>query len=79
MMRIERWLHTAWLALRSLFRHQAVERELDEELQYHVEQRVHMILRVAFRRQRLAERHFLPLVELSCKRRSAGTCDPSIS
>jgi predicted permease len=36
-MRFERWLYTVPLRLRSLFRRDCVERELDEELRFHVE------------------------------------------
>ncbi len=38
-MRIEHWLHTIPLRLRSHFRRRHVEHELDEELQYHLEQK----------------------------------------
>ena len=38
-MRIERWLYTIPLRLRSLFRRQQVEQELDEEFGYHVERK----------------------------------------
>jgi predicted permease len=38
-MRIEHWLYTVPLRLRSLFRRPRVEDELDEELQYHLERR----------------------------------------
>jgi predicted permease len=38
-MRIEHWLYTIPLRLRSLFRRRQVEQELDEELQYHVEKK----------------------------------------
>jgi putative ABC transport system permease protein len=37
--RLRHWLQTLPLRLRSLFRRQQVERELDEELQYHLEQK----------------------------------------
>ena len=37
-MPIDRWFRIIPLRLRSLFRRRAVERELDEELQYHIEQ-----------------------------------------
>ena len=36
-MRLERWLYTLPLRLRSVFRRGRVEQELDEELRYHVE------------------------------------------
>ena len=39
-MRIERWLVTIPLKLRSLFRRQQLDWELDEEIQYHLEQRI---------------------------------------
>jgi predicted permease len=38
-MRIEYWLYTVPLRLRSLFRRRRVEEELSEELQYHIEQK----------------------------------------
>src|SRR5712692_1367317 len=38
-MRFERWLYSIPLRVRSLFRRNAVERELDEELQFHLEQK----------------------------------------
>src|SRR5262245_58202370 len=38
-MRFEHWFYTLPLRLRSLFRKGRVERELDEELRYHVERR----------------------------------------
>jgi predicted permease len=39
-MRLERWFYTVPLRLRSLVRRGRVERELDEELRYHVERQV---------------------------------------
>jgi predicted permease len=39
-MRIEHWLYTVPLRLRSLFRRQHVELDLDEELQYHLERKI---------------------------------------
>ncbi|HKE88616.1 MAG TPA: ABC transporter permease [Vicinamibacterales bacterium] len=36
----ERWRHVLPLKLRSLFRRDAVERELDDELQYHIERQI---------------------------------------
>jgi putative ABC transport system permease protein len=39
-MRVEHWLYTVPLRLRSLFRRSQVERELDEELQYHLERQI---------------------------------------
>ena len=39
-MRVEHWLYTLPLRLRSLFRRRRVQQELDEELQYHLEQRI---------------------------------------
>jgi hypothetical protein len=39
-MRLEHWFYTAPLRLRSLFRRQQVEAELDEELRYHREQQI---------------------------------------
>jgi predicted permease len=39
-MRFEHWFYTAPLRLRSLFRRRQVEQELDEELRYHLEQKI---------------------------------------
>src|SRR3954465_1918153 len=39
-MRIERWFYTVPLRLRSIFRAGQVERELDEELRFHLESRI---------------------------------------
>src|SRR5262245_40092430 len=39
-MRIRRWFYTVPLRLRSLFRRSQVERELDEELRYHIERQI---------------------------------------
>lgn len=40
-MRIERWIYTLPLRIRSLFRRDAVERELDEEIRDHIERQTH--------------------------------------
>src|ERR1700687_801793 len=37
-MRIEHWIYTLPLRLRSLFRRRDLEREMDDELRFHVEQ-----------------------------------------
>lgn len=39
-MRLEHWVYTIPLKLRSLFRRQRAERELDEELQYHLQRKM---------------------------------------
>src|SRR5271157_1856465 len=39
-MRIKHWFYAAPLRLRSLFRRQRVEQDLDEELQYHLERKI---------------------------------------
>src|SRR6516225_1447026 len=39
-MPLERWLYTVPLRLRSLFRRERVEQELEEELQYHLERKM---------------------------------------
>src|SRR5262245_43294389 len=39
-MRLKHWFYTAPLRLRSIFRRRQVERELDEELRYHLDQQV---------------------------------------
>lgn len=38
-MHLEHWIHTLLLRLRSLFRRKRVEKELDEELQYHLQRK----------------------------------------
>src|SRR5438067_772923 len=39
-MRIEHWYYALPLRLRSLFRRRHVERDLDEELQYHLDRKI---------------------------------------
>src|SRR5678815_3557821 len=39
-MRLEHWFYTVPLRLRSLFRRDQVEAELDEELRYHLERQI---------------------------------------
>src|SRR5262245_23387413 len=39
-MRVECWLYTLPLRLRSLFRRSEVEQELDDELRYHIERQI---------------------------------------
>src|SRR5580658_2829579 len=39
-MRLEQWFYALPLRLRSLFRPQRVEQDLDDELQYHLEQKI---------------------------------------
>ncbi len=39
-MRVEHWFYSVPLRLRSLFRRSQIERELDEELQYHLERQI---------------------------------------
>ncbi len=39
-MRMEHWFYAMPLRLRSLFRRQRVEQELDEELRYHLDQKI---------------------------------------
>src|ERR1039458_957565 len=39
-MRLEHWFYAVPLRLRSLFRRRRVDRELDEELQYHLERKI---------------------------------------
>ena len=39
-MRIDQWFYAVPLRLRSLFRRRRVERELDEELQYHLDRKI---------------------------------------
>src|SRR5499426_1504296 len=43
-MRFEHWFYTLPLRLRSLFRRTQVERELDEELQYHLERQIEELI-----------------------------------
>src|SRR5581483_6119138 len=39
-MRLEHWLYTLPLRIRSIFRRSRVEQELEEELQFHLERRI---------------------------------------
>src|SRR6185369_13025351 len=39
-MRVEHWIYSIPLRLRSLFRRRRVEEDLDDELQYHLEQKI---------------------------------------
>src|SRR5438094_7955568 len=39
-MRLQRWITTLPLRLRSLFRRERVEHELDEEIRYHLERQI---------------------------------------
>src|SRR5882672_4892942 len=39
-MRIKHWFYTIPLRLRSIFRRQQVEQDLDEELRYHIERQI---------------------------------------
>ena len=43
-MRLEHWLYTIPLRLRSLFRRNRVEQELNEELQYHLDRKTEEFL-----------------------------------
>ena len=43
-MRIEHWLYTAPLRVRSLFRRRLVDQELDDELRYHLERQTEEFL-----------------------------------
>jgi hypothetical protein len=45
-MGLDRWLYVLPLRFRSLFRSSAVERELDEELQYHLARQIEVNLSV---------------------------------
>ena len=40
-MYLEDWFHTISLRFRSIFRHDRVEQELDEELRFHLERQIH--------------------------------------
>jgi putative ABC transport system permease protein len=63
------------LRLRSLFRRAAVERELNEELRFHLEERIE---ERTTRGMALEEARYAALRELAAwsrSRRSAGTCD----
>jgi predicted permease len=43
-MRVQHWFYTIPLRLRSIFRRRQVERELDEELQYHLDNKIEELL-----------------------------------
>ena len=44
-MRFEHWFYTVPLRLRSLFQRNRVERELEEEMEFHVERRIRALRR----------------------------------
>jgi macrolide transport system ATP-binding/permease protein len=43
-MRVQHWFYTIPLRLRSIFRRRQVERDLDEELQYHLDKKIEELL-----------------------------------
>src|SRR5215471_10285276 len=43
-MRVQHWFYTVPLRLRSIFRRRQVERDLDEELQYHLDNKIEELL-----------------------------------
>jgi macrolide transport system ATP-binding/permease protein len=43
-MRVQHWFYTIPLRLRSIFRRAQVERDLDEELQYHLDKKIEELL-----------------------------------
>jgi predicted permease len=51
-MRFEHWLYTIPLRFRSLFRRNQIEKELDEELQFHLEQRIQLEMAAGQTRER---------------------------
>src|SRR5689334_12675198 len=54
-MRIEHWLYTLPLRVRSLFRRRQVEQDLDDELQYHVEMKIEEYVAKGLNRKRARE------------------------
>src|SRR5262245_62071301 len=47
-MRVQHWFYTIPLRLRSIFRRRQVERDLDEELQYHLDKKIEELLSRGF-------------------------------
>ncbi len=66
-MRFERWLYSIPLRIRSLLRRNAVERELDDELQYHLEQKTQQYAAAGM------NAHSATLTALSFERKNAAT------
>ncbi|HLZ51861.1 MAG TPA: ABC transporter permease [Candidatus Acidoferrum sp.] len=71
-MRIQKWLYTAPLRLRSLFRKERVESELSEELKYHLEARIreymaYGLTREEARRKALREFGGVELAKENCR------------
>jgi len=68
-MRPEHWLYTIPLRLRSLFRRSAVEQELDEELQYHIERQTEVLIASGLRpdEARTAATHRGPILRWTAK------------
>ena len=57
-MRPERWIYALPLRLRSLFRREAADHELDEELRDHLEQKTQQYVAQACRRKKLAAQRY---------------------
>ena len=71
-MQLERWIHAMRMRLRSLFRREAADRELDEELQYHVDRQTEENIAKGLtpqeaRRQALIETGGIERVKENCR------------
>ena len=67
-MRFERWFCSLPLRLRSLFRRNAVERELDEELQFHLEQKTHRYVAAGLRAEEARRKALLDIDGLELRK-----------
>jgi hypothetical protein len=70
-MRLEHWLHALPLRLRSLFRRDQLEHELDEELSYHLDQKPNQFI-VGVCPQKLAALLSARWADSNCARKSAA-------
>ena len=72
-MRVQHWFYTIPLRLRSIFRRRQVERDLDEELQYHLDNKIEELLSADLIRPKRARWHCEPWMDSRNARRNAGT------
>jgi hypothetical protein len=70
-LRFERWLYSIPLRVRSLFRRDDVEQELDDELQFHIEQKTQQY--AAARLKMPAAKLSATLTVSSSAKKNAGT------
>jgi len=69
-----RWLRRLTLRLRTLFQRDWVERELEEEFQFHIEQRTELEIARGLSRKKLVTPPSGRWMERSNERRNAAIC-----